>query len=124
MEWTITLDEENRYAEIITSGIADKDGSLEMAKAIASTLQNNKWRKILIDHRNISAVKGSTIEVYNRPEQLKAMGVIYSVLIAVVVRPEHSDFFTFLETVCVNRGFSFSIFFDRKLALEWLLSAK
>ena len=45
MEWTITLNEEKQYAEIVTSGIADRDGSLYMAKAISKALNKNKIKK-------------------------------------------------------------------------------
>ena len=38
MKWTITSNEEEQYAEIVTSGVADKDGSLAMAKAISTAL--------------------------------------------------------------------------------------
>jgi hypothetical protein len=120
MEWTITLDDENQYAEIITSGIVDKDGSLEMAKAISIALQKNRWQKVLIDHRNIKSVQGSIVDVYHRSEQFKEIGVIHNAMIALVVRPDHNNFFTFLETVCLNRGFSFPIFMERKPALDWL----
>jgi hypothetical protein len=123
MEWTIHLDDEKKFAEIITSGIADTDGSLEMAKAISIALQKSKKQKVLIDHRNISSVQGKMHEVYHRPEQFKEIGVIHEVLIAVVVRPAHNDFFAFLETVCVNRGFLFSIFYDRGSALKWLFKS-
>lgn len=49
MEWTITLNEENQYVEIVTSGIADRDGSLEMAKEISMVLSKAKVKKVLID---------------------------------------------------------------------------
>ena len=45
MEWTITLNEEKQYAEIVTIGIADRDGSLDMAKAISKALNKNKIKK-------------------------------------------------------------------------------
>ena len=53
--------------------------------------------------------------------ELKEIGTIEGIMVAEVVKPEHKEFFNFLETVCVNRGYSFSIFEDRKSALEWLL---
>ena len=121
MEWNIILKKENQYAEIITSGIADRERSLKMAKAISITMSKNKIKKILIDHRNISSVTGTIIEIYHRPKEFKEIGVIRDIKVAEVVRPEHKEFFNFLETVCVNRGYLFSIFEDRKSALEWLL---
>ena len=39
MEWTITLNEEDQYAEVVTSGIVDRDRTLDMAKEISITLR-------------------------------------------------------------------------------------
>jgi hypothetical protein len=80
-----------------------------------------KITKALIDHRNINSVSGGTLEVYERPKQFKEIGVIHGIKVAEVVKPEHKEFSNFLETVCVNRGYAFSIFNDQKSALEWLL---
>jgi hypothetical protein len=123
MEWSITLNEEKQYVEIVTNGVADREGSLRMAKAISAALQKMKIEKILIDHRNISEVSGGTLEIYKRPTEFKKIGVIQTVKIAEVVKPEHKDFFSFLETVCVNFGFIFSVFHDRDSALEWLIKS-
>ena len=41
MEWTITV-KEGRYVEIVTHGIADGGGSLEMARAITMTMREQK----------------------------------------------------------------------------------
>lgn len=120
MEWSITLNEEKQYVEIVTSGVADKEGSLRMAKAISTALQKMKIEKILIDYRNISEVSGGTSEIYQRPTDFKEIGVIQNVKIAEVVKPEHNEVFSFLETVCVNFGYIFSVFHDRNSALEWL----
>jgi hypothetical protein len=121
MEWTITIKEEDHYAEIITSGVADKNGSLDMAKEIAIAMSKNKIKRALIDQRNIVSVSGGIGEVYQRPKQLQEMGVIGGIKIAEIVKPEHKEFFDFLETVCINRGFNFALFIDKESALEWLL---
>jgi hypothetical protein len=123
MEWTITLDEENRYVEIVTGGLADRNGSLEMAKEITRVLAPTKIKKILIDHRNIRAVSGDTVEIYQRPKEFKAIGAPTGIKVAEVVKAEHKAFFRFLETVCVNRGFFFLTFEDRESALKWLLAS-
>jgi len=121
MEWTITFNEEKKYAEVVTSGIADKDGSLNMAKAISIALSKKEFKKVLIDHRNIISISGGTLEIYNRPKEFGEIGVTLGIMVAEVIKPEHKQFFNFLETVCVNRGFMFSTFEDQKNALEWLL---
>ena len=124
MEWTITLHKEDRYCEVVTRGVADKDGSLNMAKAVLLASGKEKIEKVLIDHRNISAVSGGILEVYNRPKELKAAGMEPGVMVAEIVKPEHRKFFDFLETVCVNRGFLFSVFENKKEGLDWLLENK
>ena len=112
MEWTIIIHEDKRYAEVVTNGIADKDGSLAMVKAVSTALSGANIKRVIIDHRNISKVSGEVVDVYNRPIELAEMGVFQSIKVAEVVKPEHRKFFDFLETVCVNRGYDFSIFED------------
>ena len=115
------MNEESQYAEIATKGIADRAGSLAMAKAISTALRKNKITRVLINHRNIRAVSGSATEIYHRPQEFKKIGVIQNIKVAEVVKPEHKEFFRFFETVCMNQGYRFSIFDDREPALEWLL---
>ena len=117
------LDEENQYAEIVTSGIVDRDGSLEMAKAVYIALSKKQIKRLLIDHSNISMVSGGTVEMYHRPVELKEIGMVQDIKVAIVVKPEHNEFFHFLETVYVNRGYMVSVFNDRESALEWLLKS-
>lgn len=121
MEWSIILHEDKDYAEVVTNGVADKDGSLAMVKAISTALSGTKIKRILVDHRNISKASGGIVDVYDRPIKFKEMGVSQNIKVAEVVKPEHRKFFDFFETVCVNRGYDFSIFEEEKGALEWLL---
>ena len=121
MEWTISLNEDRHYAEVVTGGTADNVGSLAMVKAISTTLAETKIKRELIDHRNISRVSGGIVDVYNRPKAFEEIGVFQNIKVAEVVKAEHRKFFDFLETVCVNRGYDFSVFEDENDALEWLL---
>ncbi len=120
MKWTITIDDTQNCAVVVTSGTADSEGSLNMGKAIGSFMRKHMCTKLLIDHSNIESVTGEIIEIYNRPEELKETGIIPGIMVAEVVKPEHKEFFSFLETVCVNRGFLFSTFNNRNAALDWL----
>jgi len=104
MEWPIKLHEDQHYAVVVTDGIADKEGSLAMVKAIAAALRETKIKRVLIDYRNISKVSGGAVDVYNRPREFEEMGLLTNIKVAEVVNPEHKKFFDFLETVCVNRG--------------------
>ena len=121
MEWQIKINNDDQYLEIVTSGIADHEGSMTMAKAIPEAMGKNQLKKILIDHRNISGVVGGITELYQRSHDFAQMGVIHSIRVAEIVRPEHEDFFQFFETVSVNRGYLFKIFRNREDALAWLL---
>jgi hypothetical protein len=123
MEWIITVNEESKYVEIVTSGVADESGSLAMAKAIPQALGKYEIKNIIIDHRNISSVSGKVADVYSRPKQFQEMGVIHGIKVAVIVKAEHKDFFKFLELIFVNRGYLYAVFNEKKPALDWLLTS-
>lgn len=97
MERTITVGDQGACAEVTTSGVADKAGSLAMVEAIAETLDEAGIKRVLVDHRNITGVSGATTEVYARLHELAALRVPRDVKVAEVVRPEHRGFFDFLE---------------------------
>lgn len=120
MEWSIVVNEEHQCVEVVTRGIADKDSSLNMAKAILNETKTCQLKKILIDHRNLEHVTGSTMEIYERPKLLKESGAVPGVKIALIVKPEHWEHFKFFETVCVNQGLLFSLFQDKEKAMAWL----
>jgi hypothetical protein len=121
MEWEITINNEHKYVEIVTKGSADNDSSIKMAKSLSETMRKHRITKALIDHRDITNVSGSVIEVYDRPKLFKIIGVILGIKIAEIINPEHLDHFKFLETVCINQGYRFSKFYEKQKALEWLL---
>jgi hypothetical protein len=121
MEWTISFLPDQQVVVIQTQGIADEASSLEMAKNISKAMQEYKVTRCLIDHSAISSVTGDVIKVYNRPRLLRGIGVPRHIKIAEIVLPAHRIHFGFLETVCRNNGFGFSIFNDRESAMEWLI---
>ena len=122
MEWRIVIHDEDRYVEVITSGFADRDGSLNMAKAITHTMRTRRITKALIDHRNIEDAVGETIDIYDRPQMFRLIGVILRIKIAEIIKPEHREHFRFLETVCLNQGYRLFVFEDKGKALAWLLA--
>jgi CxxC motif-containing protein len=121
MEYEIRADNDEKYIEVVTRGVADTDASLGMAKTIKEIMQQHRMTKVLIDHRNIEKVSGKTIEIYDRPKILRLMGIIMNIKIAEVIKPDHVKHFSFFETVCINQGFKVSIFHEILPALEWLL---
>ncbi|MFH1198519.1 MAG: hypothetical protein V1720_22645 [bacterium] len=121
MEWDITIHNDYKYIEVVTKGVADKDGSMDMAKSISETMRRHRITKALIDHRNVTNISGSVLEAYERPKLFKIIGVILGIKIAEIINPDHLEHFKFLETVCLNQGYKFSVYYDRTEALEWLL---
>jgi hypothetical protein len=122
MDWEIIIHEKNKYIEVITSGHADRDGSLKMATAITENMRNHRINRALIDHRNISEVSGNITDIYHRPKIMRIIGAIFKIKIAEIIKIEHINHFQFLETVYENQGFKFSIFQDREKAINWLLN--
>jgi len=121
MKWEVFVHKDDRYIEVVTYGIADGDGSQNMARDIAKTMRENKVYRALIDHRNIENVTGDTVDIYHRPKFFRVIGVALGIKIAEIIKPEHEEHFRFFETVCVNMGYKFYVFQDRDEALGWLL---
>ncbi len=120
MEWNATFLPEDRIVVIETSGIADKEGSIGMAKSIAKTMMIHRSVRCLVDHSAVESVTGNSFEIYDRPNLFVKLGVPFKIKLAEVVRREHREHFGFLETVCRNRGFIFRLFDDRESAIGWL----
>jgi len=120
MEWKISFQSDQNIVIIETSGDADGESSIEMAKIISKTMAEHKAKRCLIDHSAISSVSGSTIEIYYRPQKLDKIGIPSEIKIAEVVLPAHREHFGFLKSVCLKFGFSFRIFSDKESAIQWL----
>jgi hypothetical protein len=121
MDWNIIIHDDEAYVEVITSGIADKDGSLNMAKTLSHTMRTRRITKALIDHRNIGEVVSKPFDIYNRPKIFKLIGVILKIKIAEIIRPEHTEHFKSFESVCLSRGYHIATFQDKDKAVKWLL---
>ncbi len=119
MEWEITVHKD--YIEVVTHGAADGKSSLKMAQAITSAMRSNRSTRALVDHSDLETVTGHIVDIYERPRIFKIIGVLWGIKIAEVVKPEHQEHFKFLETVCINQGYRFSIFREKDQALKWLL---
>ncbi|MBN1472448.1 MAG: hypothetical protein JW925_11760 [Syntrophaceae bacterium] len=121
MEWDIVINDEHKCIEVVTRGIADKDSSLVLAKDVINKLNATQFKKVLVDHRNLEKAIGKIIDIYERPKLYKEHGVKLGTKLALIIKPEHSEVYEFLETVCVNQGFLVSIFQDKEKALAWLI---
>jgi hypothetical protein len=121
MELEITIHAEHKFIEFVSRGVLDNESSMDMARTIAETMRHHRVTKAIIDHRNVTYVSGKVIEVYERPKLFRLLGIILGIKIAEIIKPEDLEHFKFLETVCLNSGYKFSVFYDRIKALEWLL---
>jgi hypothetical protein len=122
MEWNLVMHDEDKYLEVVTSGIVDGDGTIDMAKAISQTMKSHRMTKALIDHRNVVDVIGGTSGTYTRPKIFRLIGVTLGIKIAEIIKPEHEGHFRFFESVCVSQGYRLSVFQDKDTALAWLLT--
>lgn len=122
MEWNLVIHDIDRYIEVVTSGIVNSDGTIDMAQAIAQTMKSHRVTKALIDHRNVVSVIGSASATYNRPKIFRFIGLTLGIKLAELIRPEHEYHFKFFETVCFNQGYQLSVFHDKDKALTWLLA--
>jgi hypothetical protein len=121
MEWTLTIDRDAGFLRVVTRGMADAQASEAMAQAVAGQMRQNRLTRALIDHRGIDGVSGTASGIYRRPTFFRLIGVLLGIRIAEIVKPEHVEHFKFLETVCLNRGFRFSVHFEEEPAVAWLL---
>ena len=122
MEWNLVIHDEDGYLEVVTGGMVDGDGTIDMAKAIAQTMKSHRLTKALIDHRNVVGVIGGTSAIYTRPKMFRFIGLTLGIKIAEIIRPEHEGHFRFFESVCLNQGYRLSVFQDKDKALTWLLT--
>jgi hypothetical protein len=122
MNWKITVDKENQYVEVSTTGIADTEDTRKMAMAIAEKCQNLKITRVLIDHSHLEGVGGSVPDIYMRPKEFFKIGVPVTMRIAAIIKAEHKEHFNFLELVLMNQGYDYVLFKEKGTALEWLIS--
>lgn len=122
MNWEFFYHHQEGFIEVVTTGTADKESSLAMAKEINHAMRSNRLTKVLIDHRRISSVSGSIIDIYERPKILRILGVLLHIKIAEIINPDHREHFLFLGNAGTIHGYQISVFERREAALEWLLA--
>ncbi len=120
MEFIISYIEEDQIVVVKTHGDADAKSSSEMVKRIMMAMKEHHSIRCLLDHTDIHFVSGKTIEVFNRPEEIKNTGMPLNVKLAAVTPESYKEHFSFLETVCNNRGISYRVFSNITSATNWL----
>jgi hypothetical protein len=122
MEVNISYLPEDQIVVVKTHGDADAKSSGEMVKSIMMSMREHRSLRCLLDHTEIHFVTGKTLEVFNRPEEIKNTGMPLNAKLAAVIPEIYKDHFSFLETVCINRGISYRVFENRNSAINWLKS--
>ena len=120
MEVDISYLAEDQIVVVKTHGDADAKSSSEMVKSIMLAMKEHHSIRCLLDHTEIHFVAGKTVEVFNRPEEIKNTGMPLNVKLAAVIPDRYKEHFSFLETVCTNRGISYRAFGNEKSAKNWL----
>jgi hypothetical protein len=108
------------YVEVVTSGVADKEGSMNMAKELIGVKRKNKTTRALIDQRGIEEFAGENVDVHGRPQMMKFLGALLNIRIVEISQPELREPFEYLEIVFRSQGFKFQLFKDRDEAEQWL----
>jgi hypothetical protein len=85
MEWNLVIHDKDRYVEVVTSGIVNSDGTIDMAQAIAQTMKSHWLTKALIDHRNVESVIGNISATYNRPKIFRFIGLTLGIKLAELI---------------------------------------
>jgi len=63
----------------------------------------------------------SVLESYERPKEIKGLGITAQYRIAILVAPDRLDAFRFLENVYRNNGMDFGVFTARDAAVAFLM---
>lgn len=121
METSIKLDPKTGITCVKTSGEADAASSGGMIGPIVAFMRQHSSLRCLIDHTDLTIVTGKTIEIYRRPLEMHKSGMPFDVRIAAVIQKAYEHHFSFLETVSVNNGLSYKVFYDLEEAKAWLL---
>ncbi len=122
MEWNIVEHNEDGYVEIVTQGVADGDGSMKMARALADAMRAHRINKAIIDHRNVDYIIGTSTAFNDRPKAFNEAGRTLEIKIAEIIRPEHRGHFKYLETLFANLGHKVAVFEEKDQAVAWLLA--
>jgi len=121
MELNMHFDADTGITFVKTSGKADAASSGAMIAPIMQFMKKHSSLLCLIDHTDLTIVTGKTLEIYKRPLEIHKSGMPFEVRIAAVIQKAHEQHFSFLETVSVNSGLNYKLFYDLETARAWLL---
>ena len=117
--WNLQYLPEKHLLLIKTWGIHSPKESDRLVTEISAMKLDSDQTTILIDHRD-AIIKFTTTEIFNLPQSYRQSELSQRFRVALVFNQIGSDEH-FYETVCVNRGYRFSVFADYDKAMNWLM---
>ena len=120
MDWEISFDEKENILLVKTRGILDMASCKALTKECIEVLKEKNCRLCLVDTREITSQNLGTFEIHSLPSLFAELDFPRGTYLAEVTLKKYAQDFGFFETVCRNRGYMVSTFFDVESALQWL----
>jgi hypothetical protein len=120
MNWEVSYDEKENILFVKTYGILDVKTNTAMTKECIEMVKEKNCSRWLIDNRKITRQAFGTLDIHSLPTLYDELGFPRHVRLAEVTLKEYASDFSFYETVCRNRGYMVSVFYDVESALQWL----
>ncbi len=120
MNWEISFNEKESILFVKTYGILDVKSNMAMTKECIEMIKEKKYSRWLIDNRKIIFQEFDTLDIHSLPKLYDKLGFPRNLRLAEVTLKEYASDFSFYETVCRNRGYMVSVFYDVESAFHWL----
>ena len=120
--YSIDFLDEVQAVRVVSHGVRSSDNKDTMVLDALAEAARRACRKFLVDDRGVD-LRVAFIELYERPQQLKALGVKSDMRVAIAFAansPRAADY-RFFENVCFNNGLPLvRVFSDYDQALAWV----
>jgi len=120
MVWEYSFDRDRNFLEVKVKGNLTKPELDLMAKENLVEIRKLDCYKCLLDY--VATENSLTVlEAYERPKEIKGLGITAQYRIAILISPERLDAYRFLENVYRNNSLDFGVFTARDAAIEFLM---
>ena len=120
--YSIDFLDEVQAVRVVSHGVRSSDNKDTMVLDALAEAARRACRKFLVDDRGVD-LRVAFIELYERPQQLKALGVKADMRVAIAyaaTSPRAADY-RFFEDVCTNNALPLvRVFADYDASLDWL----
>src|SRR5437879_622554 len=112
MVWEYAFDREKSILEVKVKGKLAKTELDLMAKENLVEIKKLECYKCLLNYVATENSLG-VLESYERPKEIKSLGITAQYRIAILIPPERLDTYSFLENVYRNNNLDFRVFTAR-----------